>query len=267
MRTRPFQFSLSVASVATLFLVTAAVAHEGEHDEIAEVMMISSVVPGSAADAAGLVAGDRILTWDGQTIATQQELGAFLDSHQPGDEVLLTLARDGETLELPLTFGERADGGVSIGVSLGVASPVAEGAGSDGFTAAECQTWVDETYRMAAMADEFGLDLAAEIEKNGACIDRDTQRMAQPIPRPWCDNVFKVHCSGLDLLAEIGDAQVAKCAADLSVSLGVDFSRNKTWNVCGEQKIFDRYSMRGEASDEATCRRILVDECGAKIEG
>jgi hypothetical protein len=97
-------------------------------------------------------------------------------------------------------------------------------------------------------------------------MDHDTQRMALPIPRTWCDNVFKIHCSGLDLLAEIGDAQVARCEADLSASLGVDISRNRTWNTCGEQKVFDRYSMRGEATDEATCRSILIDECGAQLE-
>lgn len=138
--------------------------------------------------------------------------------------------------------------------------------GSEGFSAAECLTWVDDTYRMAAMASDFGLDLSAEIAENRACMDHDTQLMAQPIPQTWCDNVFKVHCSGLDLLAEIGDAQVTRCEESLSASLGVDLSRNQTWAVCGEQKIFDRYSMLGEPSDNATCRRILIEECGAEIE-
>lgn len=255
-----------VAIAASLSLATGAVAHEGEHKG-GEVMLISGVVPGSAADTAGLAAGDRILTWDGQKLTTQGELSAFLGSYQPGDEIHLTLDRDGETLELPLTFGRRADGGVSIGVSLGVAAQSSPQNGSEGFSAAECLDWVDETYRMASMAQTFGLDLSAEIGEIHACMDHDTQRMAQPIPQTWCDNVFKVHCSGLDLLAEIGDAQVAKCEVDLSASLGLDISRNQTWNVCGEQKVFDRYSMRGEASDEATCRRILIDECGAKIDG
>ena len=137
---------------------------------------------------------------------------------------------------------------------------------SEGFSAAECLTWVDETFRLAAMASDFGLDLSTEIAENRACMDRDTKRMAQPIPQTWCDNVFKVHCSGLDLLAEIGDAQVTRCEERLSDSLGVDISRNQIWNVCGEQKVFDRYSMRGESSDDATCQRILIEECGAKIE-
>lgn len=137
---------------------------------------------------------------------------------------------------------------------------------SEGFSEAECLAWVDETYRMASMAQAFGLDVSAEIEEIRACMDRDTQMMEKPIPQTWCDNIFKVHCSGLDLLAEIGDAQVTQCESVLTASLGVDISRNKAWNICGEQKVFDRYSMRGEATDEATCRKILVDECGAEIE-
>lgn len=263
MRTHRFRATAAVAVAATLLATAAAVAHEGEHED-GEVMLITAVVPGSAAEAAGLAAGDRILTWDGQSITTQQELGAFLDSHLPGDRISLSVSREGRTMVLPLTFGERADGGVSIGLSLGVGQGSSK-AESEGFSAEECLAWVDETFRMASMAQAFELELAAEIEKNRACMDRDTQRMALPIPQTWCDNVFKVHCSGLDLLAEIGDALVAKCESDLSASLGEDISRNESWNVCGEQKVFDRYSMRGEVSDVAACRRLLVDECGAEL--
>jgi len=241
------------------------VAHEGEHDD-GEVMRISDVVPGGAAEVAGLAVGDRILAWDGKKIATQQQLSVLLASYKPGDEIPLTLERDGKTLELPLTFGERAGGGVSVGVSLGVVGEGGSETGSAGFSAEGCLAWIDDTYRAGEMAEAFGLDLTAQIEEIRACTDHDAQQMAKPIPQTWCDNVFKVHCSGLDLLAEIGDAQIAKCAAELSASLGVDVSRNKAWNTCGEQKVFDRYSMRGEASDETTCRRILIEECGAEIE-
>ena len=136
----------------------------------------------------------------------------------------------------------------------------------EGFSAAECVAWVDATYRMASMAQGFGLDLSAEIAENRACMEHDTQRMALPIPQTWCDNVFKIHCSGLDLVAEIGDAMVDRCEKRLSDSLGFDVGSDKTWNVCGEQKVFDAYSMKGTVSDEAACRKILVEECGAEIE-
>ena len=148
---------------------------------------------------------------------------------------------------------------------LSVGGAKAQEGEHEGFSAAECLTWVDETYRMVDMAQSFGLDLTTEISENRACMEGDTERMAQPIPQTWCDNVFKIHCSGLDLLAEIGDAQVARCEEALTSSLDVDIESNQTWNVCGEQRVFDRYSMLGKASDEATCRKILIDECGAEI--
>lgn len=264
MRNHRIRICTPVAIAAAFLLAIGAIADEGEH-EGGEVMLVAGVVPGSAAESAGLAVGDRIVTWDGQKITTQQELSDFLDSYRPGDEIPLTLSRGGRTLKLPLTFGERADGGVSLGLSLGVADLRAPEVDSEGFSAAECLVWLDERYRMAAMAEGFGLDLSAEIEENRACMEHDTQRMALPIPQTWCDNVFKIHCSGLDLLAEIGDAQVVNCELDLSAAFGVDIRRNKTWNTCAEQRVFDRYSMRGEASDEATCRRILIDECGAAI--
>lgn len=252
-----------LAAASAFLLATAAIAYEGEHER-GEIMQIAAVVPGGAADKAGLAAGDQILAWNGLKLTTQQELNAFLGSFRPGDEIPLKVSRDGETLEVPLTLGERADGGVSVGVSLGVAGQ--GGARVEGFSANECLEWVHETYRLASMAEEFGLDLSADISDNRSCMEHDTQLMAKPIPQTWCDNVFKVHCSGLDLLAEIGDAQVARCETQLSAALGVDLGSNKTWNICGEQKVFDRYSMRGEATDEATCRKILLEECGAQIE-
>lgn len=154
---RRLRFSTLMAITATLSLGTGIAAHDGEH-EGGEVMVISGVVPGSAAEEAGLVAGDRIAAWEGQQITTQGELNASLDAFQPGDEITLTLSREGQTLELPLTFGSRADGGVSIGVSLGVASQSAPGSGGGGFSPQECMDWIDETYRLASMAQAKLLD-------------------------------------------------------------------------------------------------------------
>lgn len=256
-------FPITLTSIWVL--AAAAAAHEGEHSA-GELMMIAGVAPDSPAAKAGLETGDRVLTWEGQKITTQQELNAFLDSFEPGDQIALTVERDGKTLELPLIFSERADGGVSIGVSIGVAGESASEGDTEGFSAAECLAWVDSTYRLASMAADLDLDLSIGVDEIRACMDRDTQLMAKPIPRTWCDNVFKVHCSGLDPLAEIGDALVAKCEKDLSASLGIDLAGNKAWTVCGEQKIFDRYSVHGNPSDAATCRQILIEECGAEIE-
>jgi hypothetical protein len=231
-------------------------------------MVVASVAPAGPAAEAGLVAGDRIVSWDGEHLRTQTDLGDFLAARKPGDAVQLEVERDGETSVVDLTLGDRGDGGPSLGISLGVeAAGQPEPAAADTVTSDECRTWIGDTYRVETLAAEIGLDLDETIAQTGACVDRDLARMPPSIPRGWCDNVFKVHCSGLDILAEIGDVLVDRCEAQLSDSLGIDVSADKTWNVCGEQKVFDAYSMEGKVSDEAACRGILIDECGAEIEG
>jgi S1-C subfamily serine protease len=51
--------------------------------------LVQSVVPGSPAEQAGLVAGDTITTLDGQTIATYDQLSSLLLQHAAGDTVTL----------------------------------------------------------------------------------------------------------------------------------------------------------------------------------
>jgi S1-C subfamily serine protease len=51
--------------------------------------LIQSVVPGSPAEQAGLVAGDTITTLDGQAIATYDQLSSLLLQHAAGDTVTL----------------------------------------------------------------------------------------------------------------------------------------------------------------------------------
>jgi S1-C subfamily serine protease len=51
--------------------------------------LVQSVVPGSPAEQAGLVAGDTITTLDGQAIATYDQLSSLLLQHAAGDTVTL----------------------------------------------------------------------------------------------------------------------------------------------------------------------------------
>lgn len=73
--------------------------------------VVLSVDPGGPADVAGLrpaersrnggiVPGDVIQRVDGRRIASGTDLGAILDSYQPGDRITLTVWRDGETREV-----------------------------------------------------------------------------------------------------------------------------------------------------------------------
>ncbi len=231
---------------AALLLVIAALgaAHAGAHGGGSDDIVVQSVHPGSPAAAAGLADGDRLLRLAGQQIATLDDLKEVMAAHRPGNTVPVTVERQGETVGLQLTFGERPDGGVSIGVSLAVPHAEDEPAGGDQLTRDGCLAWVDATYRLDAMMRDLGLELADDAGELRACLKSNLRQMRSPMPTGWCDNAFKIHCSGLDLLTEIGEAQIARCAEFLGEPL----------DACAAQKVFDRYSRDGEASDEAACR-------------
>ncbi|MBO9582316.1 MAG: RIP metalloprotease RseP [Sphingobium sp.] len=71
---------------------------------------VRAVVPKSAAEAAGVKPGDRILAFDRETIP---DFGALalkvaLD-HQPGERVDMIVERNGKQVVLPITIGERIE--------------------------------------------------------------------------------------------------------------------------------------------------------------
>lgn len=88
-------------------------------------VLINEVLPGSAADKAGLrggdpdqevnfrgtpvrLGGDIIIAIDGTPIHSFEELLGYLVSHtSPGQQIVITIVRDGETLDVPVTLGAR----------------------------------------------------------------------------------------------------------------------------------------------------------------
>jgi S1-C subfamily serine protease len=69
---------------------------------------IVAVEPDTPADVAGLRAGDIIIGIDGQEIdAGHPFLNMLLFDHQPGDEVELTVDRNGREITVDVTLGER----------------------------------------------------------------------------------------------------------------------------------------------------------------
>jgi len=62
-------------------------------------LVISSVVPGKGAEAAGLQAGDIVIKVDGKTITGGVTLRGALDNHKPGDQVTVVYLRDGKTIQ------------------------------------------------------------------------------------------------------------------------------------------------------------------------
>ena len=69
-------------------------------------VQITEVQAGSAADEAGLRAGDLILAVDGRTISTNDDLSDAIASYNAGEEAVLTVRRDGSRIECTVVFGE-----------------------------------------------------------------------------------------------------------------------------------------------------------------
>lgn len=91
-----------------------------------EAWRVTSVEPDSAADAAGLQAGDEIVAVDGQPVS---ELGAELSTviagQEVGDTLALTVDREGSERTVEATLGERpsdVEGGTPGTAFLGVGS-------------------------------------------------------------------------------------------------------------------------------------------------
>jgi predicted metalloprotease with PDZ domain len=66
-------------------------------------VLVSQVVPGSAAETAGLQAGDTLITLNGQPLP--RFLPAWLRQHEPGETVTLRVQRDNQDLDLKFELG------------------------------------------------------------------------------------------------------------------------------------------------------------------
>jgi serine protease Do len=72
-----------------------------------EGVVVSTVEKGQAADKAGVQRLDVITALDGQTVHNPDEVVAIVSSHRAGDALKLTILRDGKTLHLTATLGDR----------------------------------------------------------------------------------------------------------------------------------------------------------------
>ena len=65
---------------------------------------------GSAGEEAGLQAGDVVLKVDDEVISSVDGLVATIRGYRPGEEVTLTVLRDGETLTMKATLDSDVEG-------------------------------------------------------------------------------------------------------------------------------------------------------------
>ncbi|HEU5424476.1 MAG TPA: trypsin-like peptidase domain-containing protein [Nitrolancea sp.] len=72
--------------------------------------LVQSVVDGSPAAKAGLQKGDIVTKVDGQELTTDSSFANTVESHKVGDTLTLTVVRNGQTMQVPVTLAERPAG-------------------------------------------------------------------------------------------------------------------------------------------------------------
>ncbi|MCD9625600.1 S1C family serine protease [Rhabdothermincola salaria] len=70
--------------------------------------VLTEVTPDSPADTAGLRPGDIVVHLDGAEVLSVSSLVVAIRAHEPGDEVTVTVIRDGDTVDLPVTLGAQS---------------------------------------------------------------------------------------------------------------------------------------------------------------
>jgi S1-C subfamily serine protease len=71
--------------------------------------VIGKVLPGTPAEAADLQVGDAVLAVNGEPLESFDTLSKVVSSHQPGDQISLTILRAGEQLEFEITLAGHPD--------------------------------------------------------------------------------------------------------------------------------------------------------------
>ena len=67
-------------------------------------MLVEEVYEDTSAAEAGLQPGDVMIAWSGSRLESVGDLFENLQQHEPGDQVTITVLREGEELELQVTL-------------------------------------------------------------------------------------------------------------------------------------------------------------------
>ncbi|HWH35666.1 MAG TPA: site-2 protease family protein [Acidimicrobiales bacterium] len=124
-RQKPYWRRMSVAVAGStmhflmaivLFFVVVSVI--GTPDPTSPRWTVSAITQGSAADAAGIQLGDRIVSVDGNRFASFDDMSTYLQAN-PGKDIDIRVERDGRQSALDATLGTREVDGSMVGF-LGV---------------------------------------------------------------------------------------------------------------------------------------------------
>jgi S1-C subfamily serine protease len=69
--------------------------------------LVTEVVPGSAAEAAGLQVNDLVISYNGEAVLSFIDLAGDVRSSQPGDTATLTVIRSGQTITVEVVLGQK----------------------------------------------------------------------------------------------------------------------------------------------------------------
>jgi len=70
-------------------------------------IQVQQVMPGHAAQNAGVLDGDIILAVNGEKVEDPVDFAAKVNAHQPEERITLKILRGGQQIDLPVTLGER----------------------------------------------------------------------------------------------------------------------------------------------------------------
>ena len=97
--TAPGRAPTTTAAPRAFLGVTVEESADGPH--------IVDIFPDSGAQRAGLLPNDVITAVDSTPVATNDELGAAITSHRPGESIVVTVLRNGATVTVRATLGSR----------------------------------------------------------------------------------------------------------------------------------------------------------------
>lgn len=72
--------------------------------------VVGEIVDGEAADRAGIQEDDIVIGLDGEPVRSFISFRAAIATKKPGDQITLTVIRDGKERDIPVTLGELSDG-------------------------------------------------------------------------------------------------------------------------------------------------------------
>lgn len=126
-------------------------------------VLVSKVVEGSAAQAAGIAVGDILLEVDGKSIGEGFELGHLIREHKAGDAVSIALLRDGRQQTVSATLAEVEGEGSEMFERKVIALHCKDSSGAD----KDCP---DATWLESLACGEAGrCEVKVKCEDDGAC--------------------------------------------------------------------------------------------------